>query len=144
MGILRTSLILGAIIFALPSPPQVAGTEDEAGSVSTVAYVAAAAEAFGDVKNFCTRKPFVCDTAGQLASSVERKAKYSAKLIYEWANEATAEPNPPVGKQDLAQISDEIQTSSTVDTVEISMIEVGPFLIPDERPVAETSDVHPD
>jgi hypothetical protein len=133
MGMLRTTFILGAVIFALPSPPPVPGDGTDAPPVSTVAYVAAAAEAFGDVKGFCARKPFVCETAGHLVSAVERKAKYSAKLIYEWANEATAEHARAVPFEDLAKLGDDIQTGSTVEPVQLAMIEVGPFLIPDEE-----------
>jgi Family of unknown function (DUF5330) len=130
MGMLRTTFILGAILFAMPSPPQDPVAADQAVPVSSVAYVAAAAEAFGDVKNFCARKPFVCETAGSLMSKVERKAKYSAKLIYEWANEATGEQTAAALPQDVAALVDQIETGSTVEVAEIALLEIGPFLVP--------------
>jgi hypothetical protein len=134
MGMLRTSLVLGAILFALPSPPVDPAVDGNAATVSTGTYLAAAFDTVADVKSFCARKPFVCDTAGQLASSVERKAKYSAKLIYEWANESTQDKTASLLPQDLAFNVDEIQTGSTVDVQEIAMLEIGPFLIPADEP----------
>jgi hypothetical protein len=88
MGMLRTIVILGAGLALLPSPPQGVG-EPQTGPGS-FAYLAAAAETFADVRGFCARNPNVCVTAGSFANTVEGKAKYSAKLIYEWANDATA------------------------------------------------------
>jgi hypothetical protein len=90
MGMLRTTIVLGAIVAAMPSPPddpsvgqdQVPGTFD---------YVTAALGTVTDVKGFCARQPFACETAGHIAQVVERKARYSAKLIYDWANEATTD-----------------------------------------------------
>jgi hypothetical protein len=134
MGMLRTSLVLGVILFALPSPPVDPAVDGDTVPASTGTYLAAAFDAVADVKSFCARKPFVCDTAGQLASSVERKAKYSAKLIYEWANESTQDKTASLLPQDLALNVDEIQTGSTVDVTEIAMLEIGPFLIPADEP----------
>ncbi len=94
MGILRTTLVLGAIFALLPMPPQSAepGHTEIAEALGTFGYMVAAAEAFSDVKGFCMRKPAVCDAAGHVAVKIEAKAKYSAKLIYEWANDATTKP----------------------------------------------------
>jgi Family of unknown function (DUF5330) len=86
MGMLRTLIVLGAGFALLPSPPPAdtpPGAEPQAGAIS---YVAAAAETMADMRSFCQRNPNLCATAGSLANSVEGKAKYSAKLIYEWAN----------------------------------------------------------
>ena len=98
MGMLKTTIVLGAIFAALPAPPE-DPTAKQAPGPGTFGYVAAALETVTDVKGFCARQPFACETAGQIAQVVERKAKYSAKLIYEWANEATADakdaPLPP-------------------------------------------------
>lgn len=89
MGILRNTIILGAAVLAMPSPP---ASEMKDGvvpeSASSFAYVSAAAETFADFRAFCERRPGVCKTAGHIAGTMEAKAKYGAKLIYEWANEA--------------------------------------------------------
>lgn len=91
MGILRYTIILGAAALAMPNPPPSA---EQGGAVpqtaSSFAYVAAAAETFADLRAFCVRRPGVCQTAGHVAGTMEAKAKYSAKLIYEWANEASS------------------------------------------------------
>jgi hypothetical protein len=90
MGMLRTTFVLGAILAVMPSPPEDPSTKQDQGP-GTFGYVMAAAETFTDVKGFCARQAFVCETAGHLALVVERKTRYSAKLVYEWANEATAD-----------------------------------------------------
>lgn len=90
MGMLRTVVVLGAIVAALPTPPDEPAAREALGP-GTFGYATAAAETFTDVKGFCVRQPFACETAGYLAQVVERKARYSARLIYEWANEATSD-----------------------------------------------------
>jgi Family of unknown function (DUF5330) len=92
MGILRNTLIITGLAIAMPSPPPSETADVVPSQGSTIAYVSAAAEAFADVRTFCQRQPGVCQTAGHIAAIVEAKAKYSAKLIYEWASEA-ADPN---------------------------------------------------
>lgn len=113
MGILRNTIILGAAILAMPSPPA-SETKDGvvAESTSSFAYVSAAAETFADVRAFCERRPGVCKTAGHIAGTMEAKAKYGAKLIYEWANEAGSEDtNSTALPLDLAA-SDPIATGT--------------------------------
>jgi hypothetical protein len=114
MGILRNAIILGAVAVAMPNPPS---SEQPGGAVppttSSFAYVAAAAETFADLRTFCERRPGVCQTAGHLAVSMEAKAKYSAKLIYEWANDASAEePRSTLLPPDMAN-ADPIATGTT-------------------------------
>jgi Family of unknown function (DUF5330) len=89
MGMLRTLFVLGAGFALMPSPPPDAATT--ASGPSQFAYIAAAAETVADLRSFCQRNPNVCVAAGSMAQTVENKAKYSAKLIYEWANEATGD-----------------------------------------------------
>ena len=104
MGMLRTLIVLGAAIAFMPSPPP-----DQAGSTPSsgpgaFSYIAAAAETMADMRSFCQRNPNACATAGMVGRTMEGKAKYSAKLIYEWANDAN-------GKTLVAE-ADQIQTSS--------------------------------
>ena len=103
MGMLRTLIVVGAAIAFMPSPPpDQAGTQ--AASPGTFAYVAAAAETMADMRGFCQRNPNVCVTAGAVTQTVEGKAKYSAKLIYEWANNSKERP--------IVAEADSIQTGS--------------------------------
>jgi hypothetical protein len=100
MGMLRTGLILGAGALLLPSPPPDDSGVTPPPGPSTFAYIAAATETIADLRGFCARNMTACETAGSVASVVEGKAKYSAKLVYEWAN---AE-KPAEAKQDGEQI----------------------------------------
>ena len=102
MGLIRKALVLGGIFMALPNPPvtqQVAGEPASAQS-STFATLSAAAETFADFKGFCERRPQACVTAQYLTATLEGKAKYTARLLYEWANPPaatsvqTAQSNP--------------------------------------------------
>jgi hypothetical protein len=110
MGMLRTLLVLGAGFALMPSPPPDPGAA-KGPEPSSFAYLAAAAETVADMRSFCQRNPNVCVTAGAVAQTVEGKAKYSAKLIYEWANEATGDAKPSGLPDDVAS-SDPIQTSA--------------------------------
>ena len=88
MGLIRKALIVGALFYALPSPPAtppVAGADASLQS-STFASISAAAETFADVKGFCERRPQACVTGQYLVATLEGKAKYTARLLYEWAN----------------------------------------------------------
>jgi Family of unknown function (DUF5330) len=116
MGLLRKIIVVGGALMAMPSPPptvQVTNTVHAAAPSSSWAYISAAADTMADVKDFCARKPQVCGTAQYLVGTLEGKAKYSAKLVYEWANEsATGNPHAGNQPQNLAK-ADPIQTSST-------------------------------
>ena len=92
MGLLRKAILVGGVIFAMPSPPvvlQPGQTVQTMPNSTSWTYIAAAADAVADMKSFCGRKPQVCSTAQYLAVTMEGKARYSAKLLYEWANEST-------------------------------------------------------
>ena len=114
MGLIRKIIIVSGALLVLPSPPQL--TQDGArlpAAAESWGYISAAAETVSDFKSFCERKPSVCVTAQYLAVSIEGKAKYNAKLIYEWANESISE-KPKLTKVpvNLAK-ADPIRTSSS-------------------------------
>jgi Family of unknown function (DUF5330) len=111
MGMLRTFIVVGGAIALMPSPPPDPAGEPAQQGPGAFAYVAAAAETVADLRTFCLRNPNVCSTAGGLAQTLEGKAKYSAKLVYEWANEATGDGHPAALPADLAK-ADPIQTSA--------------------------------
>jgi Family of unknown function (DUF5330) len=94
MGILRTLLVAGAGLAFLPSPPPGPAGEATPAIPGNFAYLAAAAETVADFKGFCLRNPFACSTASAVATTVEGKAKYSAKLVYEWASDGKQKPDP--------------------------------------------------
>lgn len=110
MGMLRNLIIVGAAIAFMPSPPP---GEDDATphSAGAFAYMAAAAQTVADLRSFCQRNPNVCATAGAMAQSLEGKAKYSAKLMYEWANDVKNDGRLVNLPEDVAS-NDPIETSS--------------------------------
>ena len=100
MGLFRKAIVLGGILYALPSPP---ATEPVVGEpsvqASTMATISAATEAVADAKSFCDRRPQVCVVGLYLYSKAEAKALYSGKLAYEWAfndKPSVAQKAPPL------------------------------------------------
>jgi hypothetical protein len=115
MRLIRTILLLGGAAFLLPSPPEpvtAANTTVLKQEVSTLEMLSSATSAVSDVASFCSRQPEVCETAVFVAAKLEAKAKYSARLIYEWASESTSDPALPATSQEAIKV-DMITTGST-------------------------------
>lgn len=107
MRIFRTLILLTGVAVLMPSPPD----DGQRQAAAAPALVGSATMAFADAASFCSRQPQVCQTAGYVASKLQAKAKYSVRLIYEWASESTAEPHiTSVNNQAGA---DPIETGST-------------------------------
>jgi hypothetical protein len=108
MGLIRKAVVVGVVLFALPSPPPQPGDGGQALlQSSSFAAFTAAADTVADFKGFCERRPQACVAGQYLAATLEGKARYGARLIYEWANPHPAgEPTqssslplpPPPGK----------------------------------------------
>ena len=112
MRLIRTILLIAGIGVLLPSPPETVVAQGQAvPEVSTFAMVASASSAFADVASFCRRQPDVCQTATYVAGRLEAKAKYSARLIYEWASDATTDPAALPGTQEAIKV-DMMETGS--------------------------------
>ena len=112
MRIIRTILVLSAITAFMPSPPDDSNKVVPNGNTADTGYFEVATNAFSDLASFCERQPGVCETAGFVAHKLELKAKYGARLIYEWANEANTVPSTAL-QPDIASGSDPIKTGST-------------------------------
>ena len=115
MRIFRTLTLLTGVGVFMPSPPedhqQITADQAET-EISTPGLIGSATMAIADVAGFCARQPGVCQTAGYVASRLEAKAKYSVRLIYEWANESSGTPQgAPLGNE--ADAADPIETGST-------------------------------
>jgi hypothetical protein len=114
MRIFRTIVFLGAIALLLPTPPEEARRSSllsSAPEVTTPQFIDAASRTVTDMGDFCGRQPMVCETADFIAGRLEAKAKYGAKLIYEWANEASGTPRAqeafaPMATGSLPQFAD--------------------------------------
>jgi Family of unknown function (DUF5330) len=115
MRIFRTIMLLTGVATFMPSPPEEqarVGAEQTSVEMSTPSLLGSAATAVADVAAICNRQPGVCKAAGYVAGKLEAKAKYSVRLIYEWANESSGEPKTsPLTDQAGA---DPIETGSTV------------------------------
>ena len=115
MRIFRTIILLTGIAVLMPSPPESenSGAVILAGNAAeTAGLVKAASQTVFDAASFCSRQPGVCRTAGYVAGKLQAKAKYSVRLIYEWASEANGEPGvSPYADQ--ADAADPIETGST-------------------------------
>ena len=131
MGILRKAFVCGALLLAIPTPPDATSTGGAVPpSASTMAYVSAASDTFADVRGFCGRNPQVCATAGIVASRMEAKAKFGARVIYEWANDASGTPpqSASLPKDEAAAdpiaayVNDRLRTSPHEVTVMIPVI----------------------
>jgi uncharacterized protein DUF5330 len=116
MRILRSFILLSGIAVLMPSPPERDNSSAmmlASDAAETVGLVTTAARMVSDVASFCGRQPGVCQTAGYVVAKLEAKAKYSVRLLYEWANEANGEPavSPYADQADAA---DPIETGSTL------------------------------
>lgn len=110
MGVFRTIMVLTGITVFMPAPPEEEATLPPARE--SVSVVWAATRTVADVASFCSRQPGVCDTAGYVVAKLEAKAKYSVRLIYEWASEANGEP--PVSPLEDVAASDPIPAGSAM------------------------------
>lgn len=112
MRIVRTIILLSAVVILMPSPPDSGKTDASliaANDVSAPEIFVAATRAASDLGGFCAREPQVCVTASYVAAMFEAKAKYSVRLIYDWANEASTDSAAP----EQADAVDHLVTSST-------------------------------
>ena len=112
MSIFRTIVLLTGITVLMPSPPLEQASEPVPAVRETTSVVSAASQTVTDMAAFCSRQPGVCETAGYVLSKLEAKAKYSVRLIYEWASEANGVP--PASPLGYHAFSDPITTGSTV------------------------------
>jgi hypothetical protein len=113
MRIVRTLIVLTGVAAFMPTPPEdvsQAAPQMASSETSNTGYFEVATSTFSDLASFCARQPGVCDTAGFVAHKLELKAKYGARLIYEWASEASSTPS--VAPPELAMGSDPIETAT--------------------------------
>jgi len=121
MSFTKIAFVLLAVAFLMPTPPEsltgpkLATFETEP---SKSDLVGAASDALGDLTGFCGRQPGVCETAGYLLHKFEAKAKYSVRLLYEWANQDEAMgASLPYPHRDEAR-ADPLATGSTIQAVD--------------------------
>lgn len=125
MRIFRTLMVLTGITVFLPSPPEVpsdgavAAVGESVTAEQGEGLLSTATMAIADIASFCARQPEVCQTAGFVAGKLEAKAKYSVKLLYEWANEASG-PEQVSPLPDQAEAVDPMTTGSARTTLALA------------------------
>jgi hypothetical protein len=115
MRLIRTIILLTGAGLLLPSPPSdpLLGAGDaDATTVSAMEMLSSATSAFSDVAGFCGRQPAACETAAYVAAHLEAKAKYSARLVYEWATEGEQPAGHVVIPVQAQQQADPLRTGS--------------------------------
>jgi hypothetical protein len=103
MDMLRTSCVIGAIVFALPMPTT--------GTQSGFQFMSKATAQFSDLATFCSAHARICSVTDSVVTTVQAKVQYSANLIVAWAEEATSRGGDVVAG--LEAYADQIQTGST-------------------------------
>jgi hypothetical protein len=113
MGIFRTTIVLAGGLLMMPSPPEDAGAQSGAAEAQAIdaSYLVAASSFVSDLTSICDRQPAACQTAGLLAARLERNAKYSVKLLYEWANRP--DDSAPKARTAVVFEADPLTTGST-------------------------------
>lgn len=114
MRLVRTLILLAGGGLLLPSPPadplaEVVQTDTTA--VLAMEMLSSATSAFSDISSFCVRQPDACETAAYVAAHLEAKAKYNARLVYEWATDGE-QPARGSAVPVLAVEADPLQTGS--------------------------------
>ena len=124
MRMIRVLVYVGLAAVLLPSPPEPAGPAgSQAARVGAAGIgaagigaagvgvagtalpaedmVSAAVSAADDLSGFCSRQPQACETAHAVLARLEAKARYSFRLLYEWALQPEAEPRPAGAPPDV-------------------------------------------
>lgn len=98
MGLIRKAILVAGVIAAMPSPPPDGQDNTQMAAQSSlgagIAYVSAVGATVSDAQGFCGRQPQVCSTAQYFATTLQGKAKYSVRLISQWAGEAGVGTKP--------------------------------------------------
>ena len=108
MYIIRTAFWLSLIVFLLPigedSAEQAREGDAEQYSLSAGEALGAAMSTVEDVAGLCERKPQICEAGSAAWDTFQRKARYGARAIYQWANDEDAtsdqQPAPVEARQD--------------------------------------------
>lgn len=127
MRLIRLILVLTGAGVLLPSPPEELSAHTvglEADQVSAIEMLSSATSTFSDLAGFCSRQPGACQTAAYVAAHLQAKAKYSAKLVYQWATK----DEQPIGRAVIpveARSADELQTGSNLTVISRSDPPIG-------------------
>ncbi len=149
MGILRAAFWLSAVVILLP-----AGNDNVPGGghptneakVSADQVVVAATSVAGDMSEFCTRQPGVCETSGAILDVFEAKAKNSVRLIYNWATEPSVISSANAQPANQDKIRQLVTSSPGLDHLINQVANTGtkPAGVEQEQNTLKLQDVIPD
>lgn len=91
MFLLRTAFWLSVVVMLLPADKE---SGEQAPRVTAFEAIVAAQAAVGDMSQFCTRQPDVCDTGGAAFHVFADKVKTGVQLVYGYFNEDKASEKP--------------------------------------------------
>lgn len=150
MKIIKYGMIAVVGAFFLPAPPDNEFMVSNTGqriNLETGEVLAAAASTYSDVSNFCVRQTAVCNTAGQVWTSLENKAKYNFQRVYEWSNGTKQDQNriptlPPIPQQQISLPGNQQQNGQENRVPRISIQQVSQIL--PKRAPFQVSQLRPD
>ncbi len=150
MKIIKYGMIAVIGAFFLPAPPDnefIVSNTGQRINLETGEVLAAAASTYSDVSNFCVRQTAVCNTAGQVWTSLENKAKYNFQRVYEWSNGTKQDqiriPTlPPMPQQQISLPGNQQQNGQENRVRRISIQQVSQVL--PKRAPFEVSQLRPD
>ncbi len=150
MKIIKYGMIAVIGAFFLPAPPDNEFMVSNTGqriNLETGEVLAAAASTYSDVSNFCVRQSAVCNTAGQIWTSLENKAKYNFQRVYEWSNgtkqnQIRIPTLPPMPQQQISLPGNQQQNGQENRVRRISIQQVSQIL--PKRAPFEINQLRPD
>lgn len=88
--LLRTTFWIALVILLLPI--DTGENDDKSAAISPIDAIVAAQSTVSDISGFCSRNPSTCETGGHALQAFGAKARESARLVYEYLDDATATP----------------------------------------------------
>lgn len=95
MFLIRTAFWLSVVILLLPADPDAGKTSSLTAPepVGAVEAIGAARAALDDISGLCERRPAVCETGSAALQTFSQKAKFGARKLYEYLDEADGVEN---------------------------------------------------
>lgn len=88
MFLVRAVFWLSIVILLIPGDPE---SGIEAPRVSALQALTAAQATVTDMSGFCERNPAVCVTGGEALKAFAEKARYSARMVYDYFGGSSAD-----------------------------------------------------
>lgn len=111
--LIKGSFWFSLVLIALPFLDSSSDKELEAAPPLEVGHsMAAAMEAFEDIKQICVRKPDICETGSETFAALGSRAKQGARIAYEFLDAKFADGEPDLTTASLPPEATEAETAS--------------------------------